>query len=470
MDLRDSELLGRYVTGRDETALTELVHRHVDLVYSTALRRVGGDAHFAEDVVQEVFADFIRKAARLQGHMALSGWFYTSAHYAAAKLVRGERRRKARDQEAFLMNEIEASGGPEIRWASLRDVLEEAMHQLGERDRVAILMRYFERLPLAEVGQRLNVSENAAAKAVERALDRLRDSLARRGITSTAGALAVVLTGHAVTAAPAALAPAVTASLLSQTVGLTAGTISAIILMKKIAVALLVVLLVLMSGLAGYKTWKVRALESEVARLRMDNLPVLPRKSRGQVTTLASTAKPSAVPVSAAAPSEYQPRLFAEIRNEGRASPEAAYATFYWAMQQGDVKLLMEDVAYDDDGKAIFGKIFTELSPAAQAFYGTPEVMVAAVGCYQNIMHISRLEIVGAREHGPDATMLSYRRDGGPDLRSIPMVRGDDGWKVVGRGSIFMDRSRVVEFMKAADELATAAKGDGGTRIKMPGR
>src|SRR4051812_4616099 len=187
----------------------------MDLVYSAALRQVGGDTHFAEDVVQQVFADFARKATTLRGRTSLSGWFYTSTHYAAAKLVRRERRRKARDLEASKMNAIAAASSSDCDWEHLRPVLDRAMHELGERDRTTGLLRFFERLSVAEVGRRLGISDNAASKALDRALDRLRQRLARRGIISTASALAVVLSDHAIAAAPTGLASTVAASLLS---------------------------------------------------------------------------------------------------------------------------------------------------------------------------------------------------------------------------------------------------------------
>jgi hypothetical protein len=66
----DAELLRRYVDHRDEAAFTNLVGRHVNGVYSSALRRVGGDAHLAEDIVQQVFAALARKAGRLLDHGA----------------------------------------------------------------------------------------------------------------------------------------------------------------------------------------------------------------------------------------------------------------------------------------------------------------------------------------------------------------------------------------------------------------
>ena len=61
----DSELLGRYAGTRSEDAFAELVRRHVNLVYSAALRQVNGDAHLAQDVAQTVFTDLARKAGSL---------------------------------------------------------------------------------------------------------------------------------------------------------------------------------------------------------------------------------------------------------------------------------------------------------------------------------------------------------------------------------------------------------------------
>src|SRR5215510_14640338 len=103
--MNDHELLQRYSESRCEGSFTELVKRYVDLVYSAALRQVGGDAHLAHDVTQSVFIDLARKAGSLSGRTVLAGWLYTSAHYAAAKVVRTEQRRRAREQEANSMRE-----------------------------------------------------------------------------------------------------------------------------------------------------------------------------------------------------------------------------------------------------------------------------------------------------------------------------------------------------------------------------
>ncbi|MBI4623339.1 MAG: hypothetical protein HY736_08995 [Verrucomicrobia bacterium] len=87
----DVELLRRYVEEKSEAAFTELVQRRIGLVYSVALRRVGGDTPLAKDVAQMVFGDRARKARLLVGRATLSGWHYASAHVASAAIVRRTR-------------------------------------------------------------------------------------------------------------------------------------------------------------------------------------------------------------------------------------------------------------------------------------------------------------------------------------------------------------------------------------------
>jgi RNA polymerase sigma factor (sigma-70 family) len=211
----DSELLRCYATDRSEAAFAELVRRHLSLVYSAALRQVAGDTHLAEDIAQGVFTDLARKAALLADRPVLAGWLYTSTCYAAAKAVRTEQRRRAREQAAHAMQELNSDTTPPVDWNRLRPVIDAAMRDLGGRDREAILLRFFEGRGFADIGTRLQLSENAARMRVERALDKLHGLLARRGITSTAAALGAVLTTQAVTAAPAGLAATVTASALA---------------------------------------------------------------------------------------------------------------------------------------------------------------------------------------------------------------------------------------------------------------
>ena len=169
----DGELLRRYTETHSESAFTELVERHLALVYSAALRQVNGDAHLAQDVAQAVFAELARKAAALAGRPVLTGWLYTSAHFAAVKAVRAERRRHTHEEEAQFMNQLLCDPAPDLDWERLRPVLDAVMLELNETDREAVLLRYFDNRPHAEIADRLGLSENAARMRVERALDKL---------------------------------------------------------------------------------------------------------------------------------------------------------------------------------------------------------------------------------------------------------------------------------------------------------
>jgi RNA polymerase sigma factor (sigma-70 family) len=203
----DNELLRLYADSRSEDAFAELVKRHVNLIYSAALRQVGGDAHLAQDVAQTVFTDLARKAASLTRRETITGWLYTSTHFAAAKVARGESRR--RDREERFMREPIHDTSPSADWENLRPILDSAMQGLKETDREAVLLRYFENRPYAEVGAKLGVNENTARMRVERALEKLRVLLAQRALTTSAG-LASIISANAVQVAPPALAAAVT--------------------------------------------------------------------------------------------------------------------------------------------------------------------------------------------------------------------------------------------------------------------
>jgi RNA polymerase sigma factor (sigma-70 family) len=212
----DSELLRHFARTNSEDAFAELVKRHVNLVYSAALRQVNGDEHFAKDVAQTVFADLARKAASLSRRETLTGWLYTSAHFAAAKIARTENRR--RDREEKFMREPIHETAPEADWEKLRPTLDDAMHELKEADREAVLLRYFENRQFAEVGAKLGLNENAARMRVERALEKLRDIFTKRGVT-TATALASIISANAIQIAPANLAATLTTASIA-----TAGT------------------------------------------------------------------------------------------------------------------------------------------------------------------------------------------------------------------------------------------------------
>lgn len=219
----DAELLRRYARGRSESAFAELVQRHTGLVYSAALRQVGGDAALAQDVSQSVFIDLARKAGSLADRPVLASWLYTSTRFAALKALRTKQRRELREQEAHTMQEIERAGMTEAEWAQLRPLLDEEMCDLPEQDRAAVLMRYFEGQPFAAMGAKLGIGESSARMRAERALHKLRNGLARKGITSTAAALALVISTHAIAAPPAGLAATLAGGALAHSAAVGTG-------------------------------------------------------------------------------------------------------------------------------------------------------------------------------------------------------------------------------------------------------
>src|ERR1700722_16330020 len=172
----DIELLTQYANQRAEATFAELVRRHLDHVYSTALRLVNGDTQLAEDVSQLVFADLARRVGTRTDCQALSSWVHTSARFSAAKLVRTEQRRRQREQAAVAMPSTTPHAEPD--WERVRPILDETIAELNAADRDALLLRYFEKKPFAEVGSALGLSENSARMRVDRATDKLRTRLA----------------------------------------------------------------------------------------------------------------------------------------------------------------------------------------------------------------------------------------------------------------------------------------------------
>jgi RNA polymerase sigma factor (sigma-70 family) len=154
----DDEHLREYARSGSEAAFLELVDRHVNMVYSAALREADGDAHLAEELTQLVFVELGRKAASLLGHPALAGWLYTCVRWMAANARRAEDRRQRRQLEYHAMSEMHSSESPEFTWQQVRPVLDDALHELGETDRAAIVLRYFEDLSLKQVGTQLGLN------------------------------------------------------------------------------------------------------------------------------------------------------------------------------------------------------------------------------------------------------------------------------------------------------------------------
>ena len=266
----DAELLRRYAEDRSEAAFAELVQRHLDLVYSAALRRLAGDAHAAADVTQQVFIALARQAKLLTRGAVLPGWLYATTRNVAVDFIRTEQRRRAREQAVYTMQELTSTPPAEPAWEQLRPVLDKVMDELSEADREIVVLRFFSKRSFADIGAAFRLSEDAARMRTERALEKLHILLARRGIASTSTALTALLANQAVVAAPAGLAASVTGAAFVSANETAALTFFGFMSTTKFIGATAVILTILAIGTTSYNVRVQQRMEVALLTARRD--------------------------------------------------------------------------------------------------------------------------------------------------------------------------------------------------------
>jgi RNA polymerase sigma factor (sigma-70 family) len=253
--LSDIELLDAYARERSEDAFHELVARHVDFIYSAAMRQLR-NPHLAEEATQSAFIALAGKAGRLGRSTVIAGWLHHAVHFAALNLLRSETRRKHWEEEAATIS-VSGNTDPGLQELALPHV-DGALAELSESDRNAVILRFLHQLSFRDVAQTLGTSEEAAKKRVNRALERLRGLLAQRGVAISAVALATGLSQMPVTAAPAALSSTLTSLAVSTAVP--TSPITAILnLMKTTKAKLAVAIGLVIVGASATLLWAYRS-------------------------------------------------------------------------------------------------------------------------------------------------------------------------------------------------------------------
>ncbi len=300
-------------------------------------------------------------------------------------------------------------------WERIRPVLDSLMLELKQADREALLLRFFQRRSLAEVGNKLGLSENAARMRVDRALERLRDGLTRRGIGSSAAALALVLAHEAVAAAPVGLAASITASAsAAAAVGngyfllklITMSKMKTILLGAVVAASVTVPIIVQHQADTRLKT-QIETLRSQLLaqaqqidgasndaddldQLRPDLAELL--RLRGEATSLRqrvasltntqTDSEKRGTLLKQAAEEAQGKALLAKSpeialvpahlwTNSGYASPAAALQTLNWAVANRDTNAFVNALVWDEQAKARAETLFTAAPDSVRQKYGS---------------------------------------------------------------------------------------------------
>ena len=444
------QLLRRYAKEGSEEAFRLLVERYIELVFSTALRHAAGDVFLAQDITQIVFIALARKASSLSRSIMLGGWLHRHTCFVASTILRTNRRRQEREKQAAEMNQEDSRP----IWKELAPVLDDAIDRLGSKDRAAIVLRFVERRQLQAVGEALGLSEDAAGKRVNRALEKLRRFLAQKGVVLTASGLAGVLMAETLEAVPLGLASSISATAI-QTAGASIGFLTALKLMStsKLKLSLAGALLAgIISAPIVIEHRLVERLNAENAALRQrmqdGQQPLVPQVSaiaqadraeldqlrrehrellrlRGEVGLLRKESQElarrrSQQQAGQVVQEERQPYRPAESwANVGIDSPEAALETFFWAARQRDADLVGRLIRWRKD----------ETIPDVQGLDQLMEPLVPASSRF--VSELAGLKLLGQKDEDENTRRIRVEvtsTAGKTEEKEFMFVREEGQW------------------------------------------
>ena len=456
-DRSDAQLLRNYAEHGADAAFAEIVARHTDLVYSAALRQVYSP-DLARDVTQSVFTDLARKAREVSSSLSLEaslvGWLYHGTRFAARDLHRGETRRTQRERQA--MEQLHPASDTTPDWEQLRPALDDAMSELDETDRDAVLLRYFKNQDLRTIGASLGISDDAAQKRVSRAVERLREFFAKRGVTVGASGLAVVISANALHAAPVGLAVTIsTAAVLTGTTLATTATVAATkaIAMTALQKTIVTATIAVLAGVGIYEARQASQLREQVQTLQQQQVPLVEQaqqfqterdearnglalladeierskrssgellKLRGEVGML--RAENNRVHASAAnqSPSAQVSRWTPQqLTNAGRATPLDALQTLLWAANNGNAE-------------ATSSNFVTSLAESAIRSSGNQR-LVRDLGSGSRETRSPEFKVLSLRKISEDEVQIDVEQNLGTYrfLKTFTLGKYGGGWKVM---------------------------------------
>ena len=178
----DVALMLRVKTG-DLAAFEALVDRHQAAVIGTVAKMLDDPAE-AEDIAQQVFVRIWQAAVRYEPSAKFSTWMFTIAR----NLVFNEMRRRKRRSESSLEERDEAfhqglhdpsATAPDVvsQQVELEAAVSQAIHELPEKQRLAVVLRRYENMPYEEIGAVIGLSLPAVKSLLFRARAQLKEAL-----------------------------------------------------------------------------------------------------------------------------------------------------------------------------------------------------------------------------------------------------------------------------------------------------
>lgn len=250
----DHALLKQFNASRDEHAFAALVSKHLPMVFGVCLRRTE-NRELAEELTQNVFTCFAKKAAGISPHVNLGGWLHRAASFECSHALRTESNRNRTMKRFAELRPASEASEEDIMAREASRQLDEAINQLPKKEQDIVLMRFSEDLTLREIGGRIGKSESATQRHLSRVLEKLGSILRRRGVTASTASLAALLSSNLSKAAPLGFSAAsVSKAALAAAATSTPLILTTIAMTKKTATTAAAIILITAAGGIALKT------------------------------------------------------------------------------------------------------------------------------------------------------------------------------------------------------------------------